>query len=58
MVHLVGFTIEIYYDAWTYKHQIKLKLSLLSHRACCYTLKYTHLTFKNTNMLKHVCKRH
>jgi len=37
MVHLVGFTIEIYYDAWTYEHQIKLKLSLLSHRACCYT---------------------
>jgi len=22
MVHLVGFTIEIYYDAWLYEHQI------------------------------------
>ena len=27
-MHLVGFTIEIYYDAWPYEHQISQCMSL------------------------------
>jgi hypothetical protein len=35
MVHLVGFTIEIYYDAWPYERQILDVLSAASRSLGC-----------------------
>ena len=54
-MHPVGFTIEIYYDAWSYKRQIRKKPSNIYHYDYMYIILSLMMTPQKIIRPENVC---